>query len=159
MKRSLCVLAMLMVAAVTAGSVMAQANPFVGTWKLNVAKSKFEGAPAPKSLTRTVTADGVGLKYSFDGVAADGSKLSYSFTSNLDGKDSAVTGTGMPGGADTVMLKKVSATKTEGVTRKGGKEVGKASSEVSKDGKTTTVTTSGMLDGKEVKAVSVYEKQ
>jgi hypothetical protein len=125
MKRSLYVLAMLMMTAVTAGSVMAQANPFVGTWKLNVAKSKFAGAPAPKSLTRTVTADGVGLKYSFDGVAADGSNLSYSFTSNLDGKDSAVTGTGMPGGADRVMLKKVSATKTERVTRKGGKEVAK----------------------------------
>ena len=70
-----------------------------------------------------------------------------------------MTGTGMPGGADTVTLTKVSATKTQGVTKKGGTEVGRASSEVSTDGKTTTVTTSGMLDGKEVKAVSVYEKQ
>lgn len=114
-----------------------------------MAKSKFEGAPAPKSLTRTGAADGAGLKYSFEAVAPDGSKLSYSFTSNLDGKDSA----------GTVTLKKVSATKTEGVTKKGGKEVGSASSEVSKDGKTTTVTTSGTLDGKEVKAVPVYKKQ
>lgn len=159
MKRSLYVIGMLVTAALMAGSLMAQANPFVGTWKLNVAKSKFEGTTAPKSLTRTVTAEGAGLKYSFEGVAADGSKMSYSFTSNLDGKDAAVTGTGMPGGADTVTLKKVSATKTEGVMKKGGKEVGKATAELSANGKTTTVTTSGKVDGKEMKAVSVYEKQ
>jgi len=44
--------------------------------------------------------------------------------------------------------------------KKGGKEVGKASSELSKDGKTTTVvTTAKTADGKELKATSVYEKQ
>ena len=97
---------MLMMAAEMTGSPMAQANPFVGVWNLNVAKSKFAGEPAPKRLTRTVTADGAGLKYSFEGAAADGLKLSYSFTSNLDGKDSAVAGTGIPRGADTAGSRK-----------------------------------------------------
>jgi hypothetical protein len=160
MKRTFYMLAILVaVAAVTAGSLVAQANPFVGTWKLDVAKSKYEGAPAPKSLTRTVTAEGAGLKYSFAGVAADGSKIAYSFTSNLDGKDAAVSGVGMAGGADTITLMKLSASKTEGVSKKGGAEIGTAKTEVSADGKTTTVTTVGKLDGKEVKAVAVYEKQ
>jgi hypothetical protein len=92
-------------------------------------------------------------------VAADGSKIAYSFTSNLDGKDAAVSGVGMAGGADTITLMKLSASKTEGVSKKGGAEIGTAKTEVSADGKTTTVKTVGKLDGKEVKAVAVYEKQ
>jgi hypothetical protein len=95
MKRFVYLLAVLVAAAFAAGPTMPQTNPFVGTWTLNVAKSKYEGTAAPKSLTRTVTAEGSGLKYSFEGEAADGSKLSHGFSSNLDGKDSPVTGTGI----------------------------------------------------------------
>jgi hypothetical protein len=160
MKRVMYLMAVLVAAAFMAGPMVAQTSPFAGTWKLNAAKSKYEGTAAPKSLTRTVTADGKGLKYAFEGVAADGSKLSYGFSSNFDGKDSAISGVGMPGGADTITLTKVSESKTEAVLKKGGKEIGKASSEVSKDGKSVTVKTSGKgADGKEVKSESVYDKQ
>jgi hypothetical protein len=69
MKSKLCVLAFVMFTAVAAAPLFAQENPFLGTWKLNVAKSKFNPGPAPKSLTRTITADGSGTKYSFEGVA------------------------------------------------------------------------------------------
>jgi hypothetical protein len=159
MKRVGYLVAMMVLVAIAAGPLMAQANPFVGTWKLNVSKSKYEGAPAPKSLTRTVTAEGSSLKYSFEGEAADGSKISYSFTSKLDGSDSAVTGVGMAGGADTVALSKISAHKITGITKKDGKEIGKALVNLSMDGKTVTVKTSGNIDGKEVKAEQVYDKQ
>lgn len=160
MKRILYGLAMVVVSAAMSNCLMAQTSPFVGTWKLNVAKSKYEGAPTPKSMTRTVTAEGGGLKYSLEGEAADGSKTSFSFTSKLDGSDAAVIGSGMPGGADTIALTKVSAHKVTGISKKGGKEIGKVTSEVSKDGKTTTVVTRAKTaDGKEVKATSVYEKQ
>jgi hypothetical protein len=40
--------------------LLAQENPFVGTWKLNVAKSNFTGMQPPKSETRTVVAQGDG---------------------------------------------------------------------------------------------------
>ena len=159
MRRVVYLLALLAAVAVAAGSLMAQTNPFVGTWKLNLAKSKYEGVPAPKSLTRTVTAEGGGLKYSFEGEAADGSKISYSFTSKLDGSDAAVTGAGMMGGADAVALSKLSAHKMSGITKKGGKEIGKASVDLSNDGKTVTVKTTGKLDGKDVKTEQVYDKQ
>jgi hypothetical protein len=152
-------IAMTVLAAVAAGPLMAQGNPFVGTWKLNLAKSKFEGGPAPKSQTRTVTLEGIGAKYAFEGEAADGSKFSYSFTTAYDGKDCAITGTGTPGGADALTLKK-GGDKTEGVLKKGGVEIGKATSEVSKDGKTTTVKIKGKTaDGKEFKTEAVYDKQ
>ena len=160
MKRNLCVLAFVIFAAVVAAPLFAQENPFLGTWKLNAAKSKFEPGPAPKSLTRTVTAEGSGAKYSFEGVAADGSSFSYSFVSNYDGKDSPVTGAGTPGSADTIALKRVDAHKVEGTLKKGGKEIGKVTAEVSKDGKVSTVKSKGKNpDGKEFSSESVYDKQ
>lgn len=160
MRGSLCVLVFALFAAVFAAPLFAQDNPFLGTWKLNVAKSKFEGAPAPKSLTRTVTADGSGAKYSFEGVAADGNSYVYSFETTYEGKDSPVTGTGTPGGADTIALKRINLHKVEGTLKKSGKEVGKVVAEVSKDGKISTVTMKGKTtDGKEASTVSIYDKQ
>ena len=120
----------------------------------------MEGSPMPKGLTRTVSADGAGLKYVYEGVSADGSAISYSFSSQFDGKASAVTGNGMPGGADSIVLKRLDPHKTAGTLSKGGKEFAKSEAEVSKDGKVTTIKTKGKTaDGKEVNTVSVFEKQ
>ena len=160
MKRLIDLFALLVAGAVVVGTLMAQTQPsFEGTWKLNLAKSKYEGTSAPKSLTRTVTAEGSGLKYSFEGEAADGSKISYGFTTKLDKKDSAITGVGMPAGADAVALERPSAHHISGVLKKGGTKIGTVSSSISLDGKTVTVNTKANVDGKEVKTEQVYEKQ
>jgi hypothetical protein len=159
-KRMMFLLAILIFGAMAARPLLAQDSPFIGTWKLNAAKSNAGGMPLPKSLTRTIAADGSGLKYMYEGVAADGSAISYSFSSNFDGKASAVTGSGMPGGADSITLKRNSPSKTAATLTKGGKEIGKSEAEVSKDGKTATVKSKGkMPDGKEFSTVSVFDKQ
>jgi hypothetical protein len=160
MRRTLFAFGLLVLAAVIASPLLAEDNPFVGTWKLNTEKSKFKPGPGPKSQTRTVVAQGDGAKYSFEGVAADGSTASYSFSTNYDGKESPVTGSGMPGGADTIALKRVNSHKVEATLKRGGKEIGKAEAEVSKDGKVTTVKTKGKTaDGKDYDSESVYDKQ
>ena len=160
MKRSLFLVCALVLSALAAGPLAAQDNAFVGTWKLNLAKSKYVGVPAPKDQTRTVTLNGKTASYSFTGTGADGSAANYSFDTNYDGKDSAVTGNGMPGGADSIVLTRVNSHHTTGVLKKAGKEVAKADAIVSKDGKVTTVTTKGTgADGKPVSVTSVYEKQ
>jgi len=157
MKRVLFVLLLLVF---SSGSLFAQNNPFEGTWKLNLAKSKFEPGPAPKSLTRTIVAQGDGAKYTFDGIAADGKPISYSFTVKYDGKDYPVSGTGMPAGADSIAIRLVGTKQAEAIQKRGGKEVAKAEAEVSKDGKVSTVKTKGMtVDGKELLSESVYDKQ
>src|SRR5271168_3299887 len=71
-----------------AGSMFADSKALVGTWKLNLDKSKFPAGQMPKSQTRTVSADGDNVTYKFEGVRADGTAVSFSFTSKLDGKDS-----------------------------------------------------------------------
>ena len=160
MKRILFVLSFLVTTSAASGPLLAQSNPFVGTWKLNVSKSKFEPGPAPKSQTRTVVTEGEGAKYSFEGVRADGTPFSYSFTVNYDGKDYPITGTGAPGGADTIAIKRVGTRKAEATLKKGGKEVGKSVAEVSKDGTVSTVKSKGKTpDGKDYSTDSVYDKQ
>jgi hypothetical protein len=152
--------AFFVLAAVSAGPLLAQDNPFVGTWKLNVAKSKYEPGPTPKSINRTVAAEGQGAKYSSEGAAADGTAFAFSFSSNYDGKDSPVIGTGMPGGADSISLKRINSHKVQAILKRGGKESGTSVSEVSADGKVTTLTSKGTNpDGKRYHNVAVYDKQ
>ena len=53
----------------------AQSNPRIGTWKLNLAKARFEHGPAPKSETRTYTVwQGDGISVTADEIAASGVK-------------------------------------------------------------------------------------
>ncbi|HXN72179.1 MAG TPA: hypothetical protein VN861_06460 [Candidatus Acidoferrales bacterium] len=164
MKRILLLLAALTLSAVASAPLMAQAmtpaNPFVGTWKLNTAKSKFTGVPMPKSLTREVVAQDGGTKFSYKGVAGDGKPIEYSFVTNYDGKECAITGSGSPGGADALVVKRLGTNKAEAIYKKDGKEFGKSVSDVSKDGKTSTVRGSGKTpDGKDFNTVAVYDKQ
>ena len=164
MKRSLLLLAVLALSAVASRPVMAQAmmqaNPFVGTWKMNPAKSKFTGTPGPKSLSRLVVADGAAVKFTYSGVGADGKAIDYSFTTSYDGKDAAITGSGAPGGADAVVIKRTGANTADAILKKDGKEIGKSASSVSKDGKVATTKGSGKTaDGKDYNTVVVYEKQ
>jgi hypothetical protein len=73
--------------------VLAQTpDPQVGTWKVNLAKSKYSPDPAPKSATTKIEAAGAGTKVIVDQAPADGPVRHWKFTSNYDGKDMPVTG-------------------------------------------------------------------
>ena len=50
----------------------AQSDPFAGTWRLNVAKSKDSPGPTPKSITSTYEAAGQGYKVSVTNESATG---------------------------------------------------------------------------------------
>src|SRR5246127_1694536 len=141
------------------GPVFAQSNPLVGTWKLNLEKSKFNPGPGPKSMTRTVEAQGDGVKYTFDGLSADGAAIAYSFAVSFDGKDNAITGA-MPSGADSISAKRINSNTFEATSKQGGKVIGTSKVEVSQDGKITTVTSKGTnATGQPTNEVSVYNKQ
>jgi hypothetical protein len=146
--------------AIAVSPLLAQSNPLLGTWKLNVAKSTSDPSmPTPKSLTRTVMAHGDSVMYMMEGVAADGKAISYSFTVKYDGKDYPTTGT-MPGGADMISIKRVDANNYEAILKKAGKAVGTSKVVISADGKTTTLTAKITdASGKSATAVSVYDKQ
>ena len=46
-----------------------QSSPQLGTWKINLEKSKFSPGPAPKTSTRTTEAVGQGFKTTFEGIS------------------------------------------------------------------------------------------
>lgn len=52
--------------------VFAQTDSFLGTWTLNVAKSKYSPGPPPKAQTSTYEAAGQGVKVTAKGTGADG---------------------------------------------------------------------------------------
>jgi hypothetical protein len=159
MKRVLTVVAVALLAVAGATSLQAQSNPVVGTWKLNLTKSKFDPGPAPKSLTRTVVAEGDGLKYTFEGTSADGKAVAYGFTVKFDGKDYPVTGS-MPAGADSISGKKIDANNYEATLKKGGKTIGTSKVNISTDGKVATVDATGTnAMGAKTHDVQVYDKQ
>ena len=156
MKRTLVLVAALSLV----GSLsLAQTDLSVGTWKLNVAKSQFTGTPAPKSETRTLATQGDSYKVTYEGIAADGSRIAYSFTTNLDGKDSPISGSA-PLGADTIATKRVDAYTITAVVKKAGKEVRTVVNAVSKDGKVTTQTAKGTSEqGQPIGYTAVWDKQ
>ena len=53
------------------GTLLA-ADAFIGTWKLNVAKSKFAAGTEAKELTAVVAEDGANLVVTVKGTAGDG---------------------------------------------------------------------------------------
>src|SRR5215472_18149704 len=74
-----------------AASLCFAADPQMGTWKLNEAKSKI-GAGAPKLTTIIYEPAGDSVKVTVDGVDGDGKPLHSEWTGNFDRKDYAVTG-------------------------------------------------------------------
>ena len=159
MKRVLMLMAIALIAVVGSSPLQAQGNPLVGTWKLNVTKSKFDPGPAPKSMTRTVEAQGDGVKYTFAGVGADGKPVAYGFAVKFDDKDNPIMGS-MPSGAETISAKRLDANTFEATLKKGGKTIGTSKVTVSKDGKTTTVESNGTnAAGVKTHDVQVYDKQ
>jgi hypothetical protein len=145
--------------ALLGGAVIAQSSDSqVGTWKLNLAKSKYSPGPAPKSASTKIEAVGAGTRVIVDMVEADGTKRHWESTSNYDGKDSPMTGNNP--NADMVARTRIDAMTIQTIAKKGGKVTTTQTSTVSADGKTRTVTTKGMnAAGQTVNNVAVYERQ
>jgi hypothetical protein len=138
--------------------VSAQANDArIGTWILNMAKSKYSPGPAPRSQTVKIEASGQGEKFTAEGVNADGTPTLTQYTANFDGKAYPLTGSQ---NADKVSLKRIDARTTERTDKKGDTVVATVTRVVSQDGKTMTVTVKGTdAQGQAVDNVIVSEKQ
>jgi hypothetical protein len=146
----------LLVATATVITLLA-ADPIVGTWKLNVAKSKFTPGPAPKSQTNTYTSDGDWIIGKNEVVNADGKVTVANPRYKRDGKEYPYQS--MTGESGTIVNKALDANTFES-TIKAGKQAGTTRTVVSKDGKTFTRTIKGTdPQGRQVNNVLLFEKQ
>ena len=154
--RSITIVGVLSVAMAHVG-VAQEPVPGLGTWTLNVAKSKYSPSPTPtKSGSVTFSAVGPAVKAAVDLVGTDGSKIHWEYTATLDGKPAAVTGN--PDG-DMVVAKRTNPnTIVTSYTLK-GKPTTVNTRVVSADGKTMTVTSTGTnAQGQKVNNHQVFEK-
>jgi hypothetical protein len=139
------------------GMTLWAADPAVGTWKLNVAKSKYTPGPAPKSATITYEETSDGIKRTGESIDAEGKSTSFSYTAKLDGKDYPITGTDL---YDAIAPKRINDHTTQATLKKSGKVVSTARRVVSKDGKMMTLTMTGTdASGKKMKNIAVYDKE
>jgi hypothetical protein len=142
------------------GSVVTQAqapDPLVGTWKLNVAKSK---SPFKSGTTVIEPAGDGGIKVTVDLVGADGTPYHWTWSAKYDGKDNPVTGTTPYGEGTTVAITHVDSHTTRTVAKRAGKVLTTQNMVVSADAKTRTTTTKGTdAKGQPIDTTAVYEKQ
>jgi hypothetical protein len=131
------------------------ADAQMGTWKLNEGKSKF----TPGSMFHTVVyaAEGDNVKITVDGVDKDGKPTHNEWTGKFDGKDYPIIG---DPNADSRSYKMVDDRTLAMTIKKGGKVTITGTIAVSADGKTRTVSTSGVTPaGVKIANEAVYDKQ
>jgi hypothetical protein len=139
-----------------AGAACFAADPHMGTWKLNEAKSNV----TPGTLKyNSVTVENMfgKVKVTADGLDGDGKPVHSEWTGNFDGKDYSVTGDPV---ADTRSYTKVDDRTLNFTVKKDGKIVDTGRLVVSTDGKSRTVTVGGTTPkGKKFRNIVVYDKQ
>jgi uncharacterized ParB-like nuclease family protein len=133
------------------------ADPVIGTWKLNVAKSTFSPGPALKSQIRSYAESAQGTTLTIKTTAADGKESTATLTFKEDGKPYAVSGNP---DFDMVSVTRVDALTVHSTQTKAGATVGTGVRTVSKDGKTLTFAQKGThASGGKYDDVLVYDRQ
>ena len=133
-------------------------DPFLGTWKMDSAKSKFEPGPAPKSETRAfeATSDG-NIKSTVQTTTASGAAATRIATYKYDGKSYPVQGSA---NYDSIAVTRVNASQAKTTLTRDGKTIGELTGVVSKDGKVLTMSyTFTAPSGVKEHNVIVYDRQ
>jgi hypothetical protein len=155
LRRALLSTAALLLAAIGA-AYAAPGNVLIGTWTLNLSKSKISG-DAPQSATAVYSMDGDNVKCVVDTTYAGGQAVHSEWTGKFDGKAYPVTGSP---GMDMRSYRAINSHTIAATYMKGGKVVNRARIVVSADGNSRTVTLHG-TDAKGMRSTSIlyYDKQ
>jgi hypothetical protein len=157
MRKNLIVSSVMCLATLLASQAAFASENWVGSWKLNAAKSKFSSDAVVRAETLTFEATPAGIKLTSQGTDAQGKPMQGEYTSHFDGKD--VPWTGNPS-ADVASPQRIDDNTYENVWKLGGKKTVITKVAVSKDNKTLTVTqTPAGAQGGAATSVAVYDRQ
>ncbi len=138
-----------------AGAACFAADPQMGTWKLNEAKSKT--TPGTLKYTTVTCKSTFGkVNVSSDGIDGNGKPVHSDWTGKFDGKDYSVTG---DPNSDARSYTRVNDRTLNLTVKKGGNVTVTGRAVISADGKSRTVNVSGTTPkGKKFKNTAVYDK-
>jgi hypothetical protein len=132
------------------------ADPLVGTWTLNTAKTKYTTGTPAKNITLVIEEQGPNLHVTATGTNSDGAPISVKFTVPINGG----TGSVQEGDSTGITSRRIGANVRDNSYTKDGKEIRSRHIVVSKDGKTMTSTVKGTNpNGSPVDGTDVYDKQ
>ena len=138
-------------------TVVSGADMFSGTWKVNVAKSKFDPGPGLKGQIVTFQVVGTDWKVVVDSTSADGKTTHSEWIGKFDGKDYPMKG---DPNIDTRSFKKVDDYTLDIIAKKGTKVLTTTRTVYNKDGKTRVSTQTGVdAQGRQIHNTIVSEKQ
>ena len=139
----------------TATAACLAANPHMGTWKLNEAKSKLVPGMGKNTMV-TYAEQKDKIKVTVDGVDKDGKPTHSVWVGKFDGKAYPVKGN-LP--YNSVAYRVVNDRTNDITAMKDGKVVWSGRITVSADGKSRTVTINATdANGKKTKGKAVYDK-
>jgi hypothetical protein len=147
------VLAMLLLNVASASA----ADPVLGTWHLNVLKSRYDPGPPPKSQTRIYRERNGAVTAVVVTVYKNGNTDTVHYPANYDGKEHPVSGST---DTDGILMKRVDEYTAESILTHAGHTTGTARRTVSRDGQTMTITFNGSAEnGQPVSNRAYYEKE
>jgi len=157
-KKVLPVALLLLIAGITLSRVAQGADdPNTGTWRLNVAKSKFNPGPGPKSKILTIKIENGTETYNAQGIDASGRETLETYKAKLDGTDAPVDGIPF---ADTVSNRQLAPNHLVTTFKKNGAVTMTLDIVVSPDGMTRMLTYTGKNErGRKVHDVLVFDKE
>jgi hypothetical protein len=135
----------------------AQNDPLIGTWELNLTKSKYDPGPPPQRSTMHYEPAGQGFRDTVSGIDAQGRPTTSVFMMIYDGKFYPTTGVI---GYDASAFTRVDDYTVTYIRTLAGKQVATGTRILSHDGKTLTFTGTGTTaDGRPYNNVIVFDKQ
>ena len=139
--------------------IAAQAQPRVGVWELNLERSKFTPGPAPRKQTLTFRAAGPQWVALIQGIDASGKPLDPDMSNlaiTFDGKDHPTATIDY----ETTAWTLVDARRYTVTRKRAGKVVLTSVNDISEDGHTMTIATTGVnAAGHVIDDLRVYERR
>jgi hypothetical protein len=126
----------------------------LGTWELDLARSRYLPGPAPRSETRTYKADSGGVQGTIRRTHANGRVETIEWRADYD-HEQAVTGTTA---YDAIVLKKIDEFTAESTLSHAGMVYGTARRVISPDGNTLTITFERKTANDTIRNIAVYRR-
>jgi hypothetical protein len=132
-------------------------DPILGTWKLNLSRSKYIPGPAPRSQTRVYRRTPNGIFVTIETVDAQGRKQpTIEFEEKYDGKEYPVKGSDI---GDALVLKRINNYLSEATMKHGGMVVATTRRIVTDNGKTLMLIYQEANYDRPVDNIIVYDRQ